>query len=160
MYLRVWKILSRWLFPSKICIQSTIFNTFLGKIICHTLSLHSRGNGTSFAFMLYIVSANFCGVTFLNFPFFSLFYHLFICWRQRKIKLVTLSKSYLYKYLYKINFLFKLKRLVYWTSFLHTCLYFWTQIKHPKLFLKHNVWREKRAHCIAYNNICTTIFVQ
>ena len=28
-----------------------------------------------------------------------------------------------------------------------------------KLFLKHNFWCEKRAHCIAYNNICTTIIV-
>ena len=32
-------------------------------------------------------------------------------------------------------------------------------MKHPKLFLKHNFWREKRAHCIAYNKICTTIIV-
>ena len=28
------------------------------------------------------------------------------------------------------------------------------------MILKHNVWREKRAHCIAYNKICTKIFVQ
>ena len=49
--------------------------------------------------------------------------------------------------------------LVYWASFFHICLYFWTQIKHPKLFLKHNVSHEKRVHYIAYNNICTTKIV-
>ena len=59
---------------------------------------------------------------------------------------MTLSKSYVYKFFF----------LVYWASFFHICLYFWTQIKHSKVFLKHNFWREKRAHCIAYNNICTT----
>ena len=44
--------------------------------------------------------------------------------------------------------------------FLSYFLYFWTQIKHWKLFLKHNFWCEKRANCIAYNNIYTTKFVQ
>ena len=65
----------------------------------HPLSLCSRGNGTSFAFTSYIIElAKFCNVTFLNnFYFFSFFYHLFICRLQRKIRLVTLSKSYLYK---------------------------------------------------------------
>ena len=63
----------------------------------HPLSLRSRGNGTSFALRSYIiVSAKFCNVTFLNnFYFVSFFYHLFICRRQRKIRLATLSKSYL-----------------------------------------------------------------
>ena len=33
----------------------------------HPLSLHSRGNGTSFAFWSYIIKlAKFCNVTFLN----------------------------------------------------------------------------------------------
>ena len=65
----------------------------------HSLSLLSRGNGTSFAFMWYtIVLAKFCDITCLsNFYFVSFFYHLFICRRQRKIRLVTLSKSCLYK---------------------------------------------------------------
>ena len=68
----------------------------------HPLSLRSRGNGTSFAFTSYIiVSAKFCNVTFLNnFYFVSFFYHLFICWHQRKIRLVTLSKRYLYKFFF------------------------------------------------------------
>ena len=68
----------------------------------HPLSLRSRGNGTSFAFTSYIiVSAKFCYVTFLNnFYFVLLFYHFFICRRQRKIRLVTLSKSYLYKFFF------------------------------------------------------------
>ena len=72
---------------------------------------------------------------------------------KEKLRIVTLSKSYLN------NFFFYSFFLVYWASSFHICLYFWTQIKHPKLFLKCNFWREKRAHCIAYNNICTTIIV-
>ena len=68
----------------------------------HPLSLHSRGNGTSFAFTSYImVSAKFCNATFLNnFYFFSFFYHLLICRLPRKIRLVTLSKIYLYKFFF------------------------------------------------------------
>ena len=68
----------------------------------HPLSLRSRSNGTSFAFTSYIiVSAKFCNVTFLNnFHFVSVFYHLFISRRQRKIRLVTLRKSYLYKFFF------------------------------------------------------------
>ena len=126
-------------------VKSTIyFRQFI-----HPPFLRSRGSGTSFAFTTYIiVSARFCDVTFLdNFYFVSFFYHLFIWGRQREIRLATLSKSYLYKLYFHIFF------LVYWSSLFHICLYFLTQIKHPKLFLKHNVWREKRAHCIACNNI-------
>ena len=65
----------------------------------HPLSLCSRGNRTSFAFKLYIiVLVEFCDVTCLNnFYFVSFFYHLFISPCQRKIRLVTLNKSYLYK---------------------------------------------------------------
>ena len=57
------------------------------------LSLRLHGNGTSFAFTSYIIlSAKFYDVTFLNnFYFVSFFYHFFIYWRQRKIKLVTLE---------------------------------------------------------------------
>ena len=133
-----WAIfLWRWLFPSKIYIQFTIFNTYFStkllftnkryhlhvlekclyilqevrSIICfrqfiHPLSLRSRGNRTSFAFTSYIiVSAKFCDVTFLNnFCFVSFFYHLFIYQRQRKIRLLTLSKSYLYKFSFKVSF--------------------------------------------------------
>ena len=161
----------RWLFPSKRYIQFTIFNTYLStkllftnkryhlhmlekylyvlqevrsiiyfRQFIHPLSLHSRGYGTS--------SGKFCDVTFLNNFYFVLsFYHLFICRCQRKIRLVPLSKSYLYKFFFQSLF------LVYWASFFHIFLYFWTQIKYPKLFLKHNVWREKRTHCIVDNNI-------
>ena len=59
----------------------------------HPLSLHSSGNGTSFAFMSYIILlAKFYDVIFLNnFYFVSFFYHLLICRCQRKIKLVTLE---------------------------------------------------------------------
>ena len=127
------KILPRWLFPSNIYIQFTIFNSYFStklsftnkryhwhmlekclyvlqevrwiiyaRQFIHPLSLSSCGNGTSFAFTPYIiVSAKFCNVTFLNnFYFVSFSYHLFICWRQRKIRLVTLSKSYLYKFFF------------------------------------------------------------
>ena len=68
----------------------------------HPLSLHSRGNATSFAFMLYIIVwVKFCEVTFLNnFYFYSFFYHLCICQHQRKIWLLPLSKSYLYKFFF------------------------------------------------------------
>ena len=64
--------------------------------LIHSLSLCSRGNGTSFAFMSYIIiSAKFRDVTFLNnFYFVSFFYHFSIC-QQRKVRLVTLSKSHL-----------------------------------------------------------------
>ena len=73
----------------------------------HPLSLRSCGNGTSFAFASYIiVSAKFCDVTFLNnFYFASFFYHLFIYRCQVKIRLITLSKSYLYKFFFKSFFL-------------------------------------------------------
>ena len=103
------KILPRWLFPSKIYIQFTIFNTyFLAKLLftkkryhlhvlerclyvlqevtsiiyyrqfIHPLSLCWCGNGTSFAFMSYIiVLAKFCDVTFLN--NFILFHSFTIC---------------------------------------------------------------------------------
>ena len=67
----------------------------------HPLSLHSHGNGTSFAFMSYIIISAKFYVTFLsNFYFVSFFYHFFIYSRQRKIRLVTLSKSYLYKFFF------------------------------------------------------------
>ena len=122
--------LPRWLFPSKMYIRITIFNTYFSTKLSftnkryplhvlekclyvlqevrsiiyvwqfiHPLSLRSRGNGINFAFTPYIiVPAKFCNVTFLNnFYFFSFFYHLFICRLQRKIRPVTLSKSYLYK---------------------------------------------------------------
>ena len=99
-------ITSTKIFLSKIYIQFTIFNIyFLTKLVftnkrclymlqevrsiiyfwqfIHPLSLCSRGNGTSFAFMLYIiVSGKFCD----NFHFVSFFYHLFICQHQRKIR--------------------------------------------------------------------------
>ena len=168
----------RWLFPSKIYIQFTISNTYFStkllftnnryhlcvvekclyvlqevrsiayfRQFIHPLSLHSHGNGISFDFTSYmIISVKFCEITFLNnFYFVSFFYHLFICQHQRKIRLVTSSKSHLYKFFSQSFF------LVYLASFFHICLYFWTPIKHPKLFSKHNVWCEKRAHCIAYN---------
>ena len=68
----------------------------------HPLSLCSHGNGISFAFTSYIiVLAKFCDITFLNkFYFVSFFYHLFIYWCQIKIRLVTLSKSYLHKFFF------------------------------------------------------------
>ena len=135
------KILLRWLFPTSIYIQFTIFNTYFSTKLSSTykryhlhvlekclymlqgvrsiacfwqfiqpLSLRSHDNGTSFAFWSYIiVSVKFCDVTFLkNFYFVSFFYHLFICWCQRKIRLVTLSKSYLYKFFFWSFFLLKL----------------------------------------------------
>ena len=125
------KILPRWIFPNKIYIQFTNYNTYFSTKLLftnkryrlnvlekclrmlqevrsikyfqqfiHPLSLCSRSNGTSFSFTLYIIVwAKFCDVTFLNkFYFVSFFYHLFICQRQRKIRIVTLSKSYLYKF--------------------------------------------------------------
>ena len=127
------KILPRWLFPSKIYIQFTIFNTYFSTKLSftnkkyhlhmlemclyvlqevrsiiyvrqfnHPLSFSSCDNGTSSAFMSYItVSAKFCNVKFLNNFYFVLFsYLLFICWHQRKIWLVTLRKSYLYKFFF------------------------------------------------------------
>ena len=59
----------------------------------HPLSLRSRSSETNFAFTSYIIlSTKSYDVTFLNnFYFVSLFYHLFICRRQRKIRLVTLE---------------------------------------------------------------------
>ena len=48
-----------------------------------------------------IVWAKFCSVTFLsNFYFVSFLYRLFICRRQRKIRLVALSQMYLYKFFF------------------------------------------------------------
>ena len=122
----------RWLFPSNIYIQFTnkrhhlhVLENCLYMLLevksiiyflqmIHPLSLHSRGNGISFAFMSYIIiSVKFCVVTFLNnFYFISFFYHFFICWRQRKMRLVTLSKSYLYKF-----FFFFLKFLSFKVNF-------------------------------------------
>ena len=145
------KILLRWLFPSKIYIHFTIFNTYFSTKLSftnkwyhlhvlekclyvpqevrsiiyfwqfmHALSLRSHGNGTSFAFMSYIItSVKFCDVTCLNnFNFVSFFYHMSICQHQRKIRLVTLTKSYLYKFFFWSFF------LVHWASFFHICLYF------------------------------------
>ena len=118
-----------------------IFQQFI-----HPFSLCSCGNGTSFAFTSYItVSVKFDDIVFLNNFYFGSFFHHYHF--GKKIRLVTLSKSYLY------NFFFQSFLLVYWASFFHVCLYFWTQIKHLKLFLRHNVWREKRTYYIAYNNI-------
>ena len=135
------KLFPRWLFPSNIYIQFTIFNTYFStklsftnkryhlhvlekclyvlqeirsiihfRQFIHPLSLRSHGNGTSFVFTTYvIVSAKFWDVTFLNnFYFVSFFYHLFICRRQRKIRLVSLSRSYLYKFFFWSLFLLKL----------------------------------------------------
>ena len=144
-----------------VCATRSQVNYIFLTLYSSSLSLRSCGNGTSFAFTSYIiVSAKFCNVTFLNnFYFVSFFYRLFICQikiirHQRKIRLVTLSKRYLYKFFFQSFF------LVYWASFFFICLYFWNQIKHLKLRLKHYFWRKKRAHCIAYNNICTRTFVQ
>ena len=48
-----------------------------------------------------IVWEKFCNVTFLsNFYFVSFLYRLFICRRQRKIRLVALSQMYLYKFFF------------------------------------------------------------
>ena len=48
-----------------------------------------------------IVSAKFCNISFLNnFYFVSFFHHLFICQCQRKIRLVTLSKSCLHTFFF------------------------------------------------------------
>ena len=149
------KTLLRWLFPSKIYIQFTVFNTyFLTKLLCtnkkyhlhmlekylyvlqevryiiyfrqfiHPLSLHSHGQWNKLSEILW-------HHIFKQLYFVSFIYHLFICWCQRKIILVTLSKSYLYK------FFFQSFSLVYWASFFRISLYFWTQISHPKLLLKH-----------------------
>ena len=120
----------------------------------HLLSLCSCGNATSFPFMSYIiVLAKLYDVTCLNnFYFVSFFYYLFICQHQRKIRLLTLSKSYLYKLLLK--FLFSLLSI-----FLLYLSLLWAQIKHSKLFLKHNVWHEKKTHCIAYNNIWIWVII-
>ena len=65
----------------------------------HPFSLRSCGNGTSFAFTLYIiVLAKFCDGTCLNnFYVVSFCYYLFIYRCQGNIRLVTLTKSYLYK---------------------------------------------------------------
>ena len=80
--------------------RSQIYYIFLQFI--HPLSLHSRGNATSFAFMLYIIVwVKFSEATFLNnFYFYSFFYHLCICQHQRKIWLLPLRKGYLYKFFF------------------------------------------------------------
>ena len=61
----------------------------------HPVSLGSLGSGTFFALRYYIiVSAEFCNVTFLsNLYFVSFFYHLFICWRQRKNKTCDIKQK-------------------------------------------------------------------
>ena len=84
-----------------VCATRSQVNIYVWQFI-HPLSLHSGGSGTSFAFRSHIIrSAKFCNVTFLNnFYFVSVFYHLFICCRQRKIRLVILSKSCLYKFFF------------------------------------------------------------
>ena len=72
--------------------------------IIHIFStVHSSSfNRARFTFTSYIIiSAKFWNVTLLNnFYFITFLYHLFICWSQRKKRLVTLSKSHLYKFLF------------------------------------------------------------
>ena len=97
----------------------------------HPLSFRSGGNRKTFAFTSYnIVSVEFCNVTFLNnFYFVSLFYHLFICRRQRKIRLVPLSKSYSYKFPFYSFF------LVYLSITLSHLSLFWTQKQNTQNYL-------------------------
>ena len=102
----------------------------------YPLPLHSQDNGTSFAFTSYIIIlAKFCDITCLNnFYFVSFFYHLFICQHQRKIRLVTFSKSYLYKL-----------SLVYWASF-----FLLNSNKALKIIFKTQclTWEKSTLHCI------------
>ena len=87
----------------------------------HPLSLHSGGNGTSFAFTLYNhrIGKSLWRHIFKQLLFcFIFFFHLFIYRSQIKIRLMTLSKSYLYTFFFKSSF------LVYWASFIDICLYF------------------------------------
>ena len=79
-------VLQRCLYVLQKVRSITYFRQFI-----HPLSVRSRGNRTSFAFTSYIIlSVKFYDVTFLN-NFVSLFYHLFNCQPQRKIRLVTLE---------------------------------------------------------------------
>ena len=73
------------------------------------------------------------------------------CWCQRRVRPVASNKSYLYKFL---KILFSLLSISF--IFVFT---FELKLKLRKLFLKHNVWHEKIAQCIAFGNICTTIIV-
>ena len=79
-------VLQRCLYVLQKVRSITYFRQFI-----HPLSVRSRGNRTSFAFTSYIIlSVKFYDVTFLN-NFVSLFYYLFNCQLQRKIRLVTLE---------------------------------------------------------------------
>ena len=100
--------------PSKIYVQFKIFSTYFStkflftdkKYYLHVLEkclhvLQKVGSITyawhwnKLCFHVYIIlSAKFYDVTFLNnFYFVSFFYHLFICRRQRKIRLVRYTNS-------------------------------------------------------------------
>ena len=63
--------------------------------------------------------------------FVLFFYHFFICWHQRKIRLVTLSKRYLYKFFF-------------W-SFFHLKLTFNKTIKSARNFFNELNWSNLTA---------------
>ena len=95
LHISCWLLFQTWVVSFyAMCVVCIYFRQFI-----HPLSFGSCGNRTTFAFMSYIiVLAKFYNVTFLNnFYFVSFFYPLFICRRQRKIRIVILSKSYSYK---------------------------------------------------------------
>ena len=120
------KVNITWLFPSKICVQFTIFNTYFSTKLSFTnISLESVYMCYKKPDQLYIFDSLFILFLFVhlaieqpllprlissypqnsvtsvlnNFYFFSFFcHHLSVSWRQRKIRLVTLSKSCSYKF--------------------------------------------------------------
>ena len=136
------KILLMWLLCSKIYIQFTIFNTyFLTKLLFTNKRYHLH----VLEKCMYVLQE------VRSMIYFQQFIHpLSLHWYgngtsfafRSYIIIVTLSKSYLYKFFFLSFF------SVYWASFFHICLYFWTQIKHPKLFLKQFlIWEKSTLHC-------------
>ena len=132
----------RWLIPSNIYIQFTIFNTYFSTKLSFTnqryhlhvlekclyvlkrsqiyyiFSAVDSSPFSSFTWQrnkLYILVVYHRIGEFLSLKFFLnkfyfvlFFYHFFICRHHKKIRLVILSKSYLYKFFFWSFFLLKL----------------------------------------------------
>ena len=111
----------------------------------HPLSSFTWQYGTSFALSSdIIISAKFCNILFLNnFYIVSFFYYLFIYCHQRKIRLMTLSKSYFYKFFFWSFF----SLLSIFLSYLSLLL---NSNKASKIIFKTKflMWEKSILHCI------------
>ena len=168
-------ITSAKIFPSKIYIQFTIFDTYFStklsftnryhlhvlekclyvlqevrsiiyvRQFIHPLSLRSRGNGTSFAFTSYIVSTKFCNLTFLNNFYFVSFFYHLLP-APKKNKTCDIKQK-LFIQIFLLKFLFSLLSI-----FLPYLFLLFNSNKAPEIIFK-TIFDVREEHIVLHMTI-------